>query len=33
VRLINNSNLVDWCTGSSAGLAPLSMLPAYTPSW
>jgi hypothetical protein len=27
-RLMTNSNLVDCCTGRSAGLAPLRMLPA-----
>src|SRR6202023_14920 len=29
-RLMTSSNLVDWRTGSSAGLAPLRILPAYT---
>jgi hypothetical protein len=27
VRLMTNSNLVDCCTGRSAGLAPLRMVP------
>jgi hypothetical protein len=28
LRLITNSNFVDWITGRSAGLAPLRMRPA-----
>src|SRR5262249_23971554 len=33
LRLTTSSNLVGCCTGSSAGLAPLSTLPAMTPAW
>src|SRR5262249_40865966 len=32
-RLMTNSNLVDWTTGSSAGLAPLRMRPAAVKSF
>ena len=31
-RLMTNSNLVSWSTGSSAGFSPLRILPAYTPT-
>src|SRR5262249_26897636 len=34
LRLITNSNFVDWITGRSAGLAPLRMRPVLMPiSW
>jgi hypothetical protein len=33
LRLITNSNLVDWMTGRSAGFSPLRILPVYTPAW
>jgi hypothetical protein len=32
-RLMTNSNLLDCMTGRSAGLAPLRILPMYTPTW
>src|SRR5262245_37696124 len=32
LRLTTSSNLVGCCTGSSAGLAPLRIRPAYTPA-
>src|SRR5215475_2640063 len=33
LRLITNSNLVDWMTGRSAGFSPLRIRPVYTPAW
>src|SRR5262245_14299526 len=33
LRLITNSNFVGNCTGRSAGLAPLRILPIYMPAW
>src|SRR5262245_32410705 len=33
LRLITNSNLVDWTTGRSAGFSPLRIRPVYTPAW
>src|SRR6202022_1843421 len=33
LRLITNSNLIDWMTGRSAGFSPLRIRPVYTPAW
>src|SRR5215472_5349619 len=33
LKLITNSNLVDRCTGRSAGFSPLTIRPVYTPAW
>src|SRR5262245_41401676 len=33
LRLITNSNLIDWMTGRSAGFSPLRIRPVYTPTW
>jgi len=33
LRLITNSNLIDWMTGRSAGFSPLTIRPVYTPAW
>src|SRR5947199_10729707 len=33
LRLITNSNLLDWMTGRSAGFSPLRIRPVYTPAW
>jgi hypothetical protein len=33
LKLMTNSNLVDRCTGTSAGFSPLTIRPVYTPAW